>query len=585
MAGQIPRAFIDDLLNRVDIVEVVEQYVSLKKAGHDYKALCPFHNERSPSFTVSRNKQFYYCFGCGASGSAISFLMEHAGMDFPEAIEDLAARAGVQVPREGGGERRPERDLTGLYDQLAAAQRFYTRQLRQHAQAERAVDYLKQRGLSGEIAAAFDIGYAPAGWDNLLKALGTDAASRARMEQAGLLIPRESSHYDRFRDRIMFPIHDHRGRVVGFGGRVLGDEEPKYLNSPETPVFHKGRELYGLYRARRENRELNRLLVVEGYMDVVGLAQFGVNNAVATLGTATTREHLERLFRVVPEVVFCFDGDAAGRRAAWKALQQSLPLLRDGRTAGFVFLPAGEDPDSLVRKAGPEAFTDPARITPLSEFLFEELGGQVNMASIDGRARLVELARPLLTAMPAGAFHELALGRLAELARMDTDPLRRAISQGTPARPRAGRPARHGGPGQPLSLVARTIQALLHEPELARDVQDAAALRQLQQPGAGLLCDLIDFIQAQGVSSTGVLLEHWRDSEHGPHLQRLLARDTGIDTAALAAEFHAGVEKLRATLDRSGFEALVTNRRPSELSEEDKAALRERLARRRPPRP
>jgi len=577
VAGQIPRAFIDELLSRIDIVDVVEQYVPLKKAGQDYTALCPFHDERSPSFTVSQKKQFYYCFGCGASGSAINFLMQHGRLEFPEAIEELAARAGVEVPREGG-ERRPSRDFTALYDRLTAAQHYYSRELRRH---ERAVTYLKHRGVSGEIAAAFDIGYAPAGWDNLLAALGTDAPARRQLEQAGLLIARGDGHYDRFRDRVMFPIHDHRGRVVGFGGRVLGDEEPKYLNSPETPVFHKSRELYGLYRARRECRDLQRLLVVEGYMDVLGLAQYGVDNAVATLGTATTAEHLERLFRIVPEVVFCFDGDAAGRRAAWRALEQALGLLRDGRSVGFLFLPAGEDPDSLVRREGPAGFTDPARVTPLSTFLFDELTAQTETTSPEGRSRLVALARPLLGRIPRGPYQELLLAHLAELVQMDQGQLRGELGAGSRRPGAAGRPAQRG-PGRSLSLVAKTIQALLHQPELAAGVPDPGALRKLPQAGAGLLCDLIDYVQANPGVTTGQLLEHWRDSEHGRHLAQLAARETAVPPDALAPEFEAGLERLLEALGRSDMDALVTNRRPSELSEGDKAALRARIARRKP---
>ncbi|NIP82922.1 MAG: DNA primase, partial [Gemmatimonadetes bacterium] len=352
MAGRIPRQFIDDLLSRVDIVDVVDEYVPLKKGGKDHKACCPFHNEKTPSFTVSADKQFYHCFGCGAHGTAIGFLMEYAHMDFVEAVEDLAARAGLEVPREAGSGQREE-SLQPIYDILARASAWYQKQLRQHPEAGSAKDYLKGRGLSGEIAAQFQLGFAPTGWDNLLGAIGATDAERALMARAGLLVDKGGGgFYDRFRGRVIFPILDRRGRTIGFGGRVLGDDTPKYLNSPESAIFHKGRELYGLYQARKAAGKPERLIVVEGYMDVVALAQHGIRNAVATLGTAATEAHLEQLFRVSQDVVFCFDGDEAGRRAAWRALETALPAMHDGRQAFFMFLPEGQDPDSLVRERG-----------------------------------------------------------------------------------------------------------------------------------------------------------------------------------------------------------------------------------------
>ncbi|MGI9332153.1 MAG: DNA primase, partial [Gammaproteobacteria bacterium] len=321
--GRIPQAFIDDLIGRIDIVEVIDQRVPLKKAGRELKACCPFHEEKTPSFTVSPAKQFYHCFGCGAHGTALGFLMDYARLDFVEAVEELARRAGVEVPREGASSQT-ETQTAPLYDILERANAFYRRQLREHAQAPRAVDYLKRRGVSGEIARDFAVGFAPPGWDNALRALGKDEQTLEALQLAGLVTAREGGgDYDRLRDRIVFPIRDRRGRTVGFGGRVLGDDTPKYLNSPETPVFHKGRELYGLYEARRQRGALERLLVVEGYMDVVALAQSGIRNAVATLGTAATPEQIEQMFKAAADVVFCFDGDAAGRRAAWRALENA----------------------------------------------------------------------------------------------------------------------------------------------------------------------------------------------------------------------------------------------------------------------
>ncbi len=367
MAGRIPHAFIDDLLARTDIVDLIGQRIPLRKAGKDFQSRCPFHDERSPSFTVSPDKQFYYCFGCGAHGSAIGFLMEHDRLTFREAVEELAQRAGLTVPSDGEPVRAGP-DQGPLLQVLEQASQLYRQQLRAHPEAARAVDYLKGRGLTGEIAGRYGLGYAPSGWDFLLSRLGRDPAGRQRLLQAGLITDQDGRAYDRLRERIVFPIRDRRGRVIGFGGRVLGDGKPKYLNSPETPVFHKGRELYGLYEAQKARRKLERLLVVEGYLDVIALAQFGIDYAVATLGTATTPEHLQLLLRSAPELVFCFDGDRAGRDAAWKALQTALPLATGNQSLRFLFLPEGEDPDTLVRSEGREPFEQRLqRAQPLSE--------------------------------------------------------------------------------------------------------------------------------------------------------------------------------------------------------------------------
>ncbi|HHH89105.1 MAG TPA: DNA primase, partial [Aliiroseovarius sp.] len=417
MSGRIPQSFIDDLLNRTDIVELIDSRVPLKKAGREYTACCPFHNEKTPSFTVSPDKQFYHCFGCGAHGTAVGFLMEYEHLDFPEAIEELARQAGLEVPREGGdADSRPRRQNTELYTLLAQADHFYQQQLRQHPQAARAVDYLKQRGLSGQTAAEFGIGFAPPGWDNLLRQLGNSPALQAQLVTSGMLIRKDDGKcYDRFRDRIMFPIRDARGRCIGFGGRILpdaaeaenaeksGKKPAKYLNSPETPLFHKGRELYGLFEARRALRRISRLLVVEGYMDVVALAEAGIRYAVATLGTATTADHLQRLFRLCNEVVFCFDGDRAGREAAWRALENALPVMQDGRQIRFLFLPEGEDPDTQVKKIGAADFEAAIEAAmPFSEFFFSRLKQPLDMEHLDGRAQLVSQARPLLDKLPAG---------------------------------------------------------------------------------------------------------------------------------------------------------------------------------------
>ena len=431
-AGRIPQTFIDEVLLRTDVVDLIDARVKLKRAGKNYSACCPFHTEKSPSFTVNREKQFYYCFGCGATGNALSFLMEHDRLDFIDGLRQLAGAAGLTLPetRDGSAPHKPSQQP--LYDALERAASFFEQQLRSAAQKQRAIAYLKARGLSGAIAKQFRIGYAPPGWDNLLQNLGQDAVMRDFLLQAGLIIinPQRQSHYDALRDRVIFPIRDFRGRVIAFGGRVLNDDKPKYLNSPESPVFHKGQELYGLYEARQSGK-LSRLLVVEGYMDVVALAQAGIPEAVATLGTATSTSHVERLFRVVPEVVFCFDGDSAGRRAAWRALENALPALRDGVSAKFLFVPDGEDPDSLVRKEGAALFR--ARVdadaVPLAEQLFKHLSDELNLRSIEGRTQLATLALPLLATMSESLFRTLLVQRLSEVTELTVPVLDKQLTQ------------------------------------------------------------------------------------------------------------------------------------------------------------
>lgn len=431
-AGRIPQAFIDEVLLRTDIVDLIDARVKLKRAGKNYAACCPFHQEKSPSFTVNREKQFYYCFGCGASGNALSFLMEHDRLEFIDGLKQLAGHAGMTLPetREAGGSQRDSQQP--LFDALDAAAQYFEQQLRQAPARDRAVSYLKKRGVTGAVAKHFRLGYAPPGWDNMLQSLGKDPGAHERLLQAGLLIRNEqrNSVYDAMRDRVIFPIRDFRGRVIAFGGRVLNDDKPKYLNSPESPVFHKGQELYGFYEARQSGK-LTRLLVVEGYMDVVALAQNGIPEAVATLGTATSTTHIERLFRVVPDVVFCFDGDNAGRRAAWRALENALPALKDGVSARFLFLPDGEDPDSLVRREGPALFR--ARIdadaVPLTEQLFKHLSEDLSLSSLEGRSKLANEALPLLALVPESLFKTLLLQRLSELTELSVEVIEKQLSQ------------------------------------------------------------------------------------------------------------------------------------------------------------
>ena len=404
--ARLSDAFIDDLIARSDIVEVISARVPLKRKGREYTAPCPFHDERTPSFYVSPTKQFYHCFGCGAHGTAISFLMNYDRLEFLDAIEELAKRAGIEVPRETR-QNNQDSDLRDQYAALEAAAKLFQRAL---ADSPRALAYLDGRGVDAENRARFGIGYAPEGYSTLKDTLGSDERRLKLLERTGMLSKNDRGHvYDKFRDRVMFPIHDRRGRVIAFGGRVLGgDDGPKYLNSPETALFHKGRELYGLWQARQANQKLERLIVVEGYMDVVALFQYGVTQAVATLGTATTGDHAELLFRNAPDVYFCFDGDAAGRRAAWRAVESVLPRMKDGRQAMFLFLPDGEDPDTIVRKEGAAGFDARlAQALPLSQFFFDEIGREINLGTLDGRARLAERARPMLAQIPDGAFADL----------------------------------------------------------------------------------------------------------------------------------------------------------------------------------
>jgi DNA primase len=432
MAGLIPQSFIDDMLDRLDIVDVVDSRVKLRKTGKNYSACCPFHDEKTPSFTVSPDKQFYYCFGCGASGNALGFVMDYERLSFPEAVESLARLTGLEVPREVQTEaqEKREQEKRSIYTLLEKADDFYQQQLRHHPSKHLAVNYLKNRGLDGKTAKAYGVGFAPPGWDNLLKTLAANDEDKHLLIEGGMLIHQEQEKklYDRFRHRIMFPIRDTRGRVIGFGGRVLGDDKPKYLNSPETPVFHKGQELYGLYEARLAYRELPRLLVVEGYMDVVSLAQFGIGYGVATLGTACGPDHLDRAFKYTNEVVFCFDGDKAGRSAAHRALEASLDTMTDGRTVKFLFLPEGEDPDTLVRQIGPDKFEHMIELAvPFEDYLFDAVAEGLNIRTMEGRATFSKRAAPLLDRLPKGVFRELMFESLATRTGLNRNILQELI--------------------------------------------------------------------------------------------------------------------------------------------------------------
>ena len=568
--ARIPDAFIDDLLARSDIVEVVGARVPLKKQGREYAARCPFHDERSASFTVSPTKQFYHCFGCGAHGTALSFLIQFDRLEFLDAVEELAKRVGMEVPRDTT-QRNANPETRDLYGAMEAASTFFRSQL---ARSDKARAYVGKRGIAADIIERYAIGYAPDGFSALRDALGTDPQRMQLLERGGLFSKNDKGHvYDKFRDRLMFPIHDRRGRVIAFGGRVIDPEDsPKYLNSPETALFHKGRELYGLWQARQANARLDRLIVVEGYMDVVALAQYGVAQAVATLGTATTPDHAELLFRNAPDVYFCFDGDRAGRAAAWKALESVLPRMKDGRQALFLFLPDGEDPDSLVRKEGVAGFDARLKVaTPLSEFFYAQLSSDVNLTSLDGKARLAERCKPLLAQIPDGAFGDLMRQRLTELTGVGA----RASSPQTHVP--VPRPQRTGGGSQKPSLIRTAITHLLQRPGLALELRPPYAFAALRQPGIELLSELVLLIGERPDITTGALLEQFDGREELPTLQKLAVLDLPGEDANLRAEFLHAIGQLDKQVLQQRIEELQQRQREGNLDAGETRELLELL--------
>ena len=564
--ARIPDAFIDDLLARTDIVEVIGTRVPLKRQGKEYSARCPFHDERSPSFTVSQTKQFYHCFGCGAHGTAISFLMNYDRLEFLDAVDELAKRAGMEVPKEA--QRRNETDDgRDMYAALDAAARFFQHQLQEN---DKAKTYLDQRGVDDSIRTQFSIGYAPDGFSALKDALGTDERRIKLLDKTGMLSKSDNGRvYDKFRDRVMFPIHDRRGRVIAFGGRVLAkDDGPKYLNSPETPVFHKGRELYGLWQVRQANQKIERLVVVEGYMDVVSLFQYGVTQAVATLGTATTPDHAELLFRNSPDVYFCFDGDAAGQRAAWKALESVLPRMKDGRQAFFLFLPDGEDPDSIVRSEGAAGFDQRLQqATPLSQFFYDELGKDVKLSTLDGKARLAERAKPLLAQIPDGAFGDLMRQRLGEITGVGVQQ-----AQALPEKPKSV--SRAPAATQKRSLVRGAISVLLQQPSLGLSLLPPYGFQDLKHPGVELLVELLSLVHARPEISTGALLQHFAERDELVALQKLASHALpGNETTWRMELLDAVIQLERQTVEQR-IEELQTKNRDGGLDEADKYELR-----------
>lgn len=539
MAGRIPKDFIDDLIARTDIVELVDSRVKLKKAGKNYQACCPFHNEKSPSFTVSQDKQFYHCFGCGAHGNAISFVIEYDRLEFPEAVEELARFHGMEVPREQSNQpqQTPQQkaQIADDYELMEQVARFFQHQLKQHEQKNKPIDYLKGRGLSGEIVKSFGIGYAPPEWDSVLKAFGNAPQKQQQLLDLKLITENDNRRrFDFFRDRIVFPIRDKRGRVIGFGGRILDDGGPKYLNSPETRIFHKGHELYGFFQAKQANRKLERLMIVEGYMDVVALAQFGIDYAVASLGTSTTPEHIQMLFRAAPEIVCCYDGDRAGREAAWRALENALPFLKDGIQMKFLFLPDGEDPDTLVRKIGKDEFEQllNKQAMPLSQFFFDNLVAQYDVGNSEGKAALVKAAEDYIEQIKA----ENLAGMLTEELRKKVkgSSYRADILQDIKQANQRNRSAKvdHNLPIKTnMSPVRKLLRLLMLHPELAvrhREI-DPNALDQQLIKGLNVLIKMYDFCVGKPDASTGHVLEHFRHDAEAKFLHKLLQVDHDAD--------------------------------------------------------
>ncbi|VAW66540.1 DNA primase, partial [hydrothermal vent metagenome] len=579
MAGRIPQQFIDDLINRADIVDVVDSRVALKKRGKEHIACCPFHNEKSPSFTVSQNKQFYHCFGCGAHGTALGFIMEYERLDFVDAIEVLAAEYHIDVPREQGNFTPQQDDKKPLYEVLEKAATKFANDLKS---TPRAVDYLKQRGLSGDIAKTFQMGYAPESWDYISGSLGNTNEGKAACIKSGLSISPEDNpqkFYDRFRDRIMFPIRDRRGRTIGFGGRILDKGEPKYLNSPETPVFHKGEELYGLYEARQSVKDLNRIIIVEGYMDVVALAQHGIQYAVATLGTATSGTQISKLFRIVPELIFCYDGDAAGKKAAWRALENSLNVLRDGVQARFLFLPDGEDPDTLVRKEGQQTFEQRLNnATPLADFMLQHLSTDLDLNSADGCGRLSEKAKPLINKITDGVFKDLLINQLSKMIGLSSRNLQQhipdadaqqAYSQNNHNRQPAS--AKHQINTTPIRMA---IALLLQFPALAKACEIPETLRTADMPGLSLLIKIHDTILQTNASSPSILLERWRDSEDAPVINKLMQLDIPeAKNETHAASLNDAFKNLLNKHRDLRLQELLNKSHNTELSAEEKTEL------------
>jgi len=573
MSGRIPRQFIDDLLVRVDLVDLIDSHVPLKKVGSNFVALCPFHTEKTPSFSVNRNRQMYHCFGCGASGNAISFLMDYSHLGFVEAVEDLAAFVGVDVPKELVGDFTvSEKKFSRLYAVLEAVAAFYTEQLKS-GEGSKAIAYLKRRGVGGEVARDFGLGYAPQDWGAVMGRFERNA-----LVDAGMLVVRDDGKvYDRFRGRLMFPIRDKRKRVIGFGGRVLDDSLPKYLNSPETAIFSKGKELYGLCELLQKHSRPARILVVEGYMDVIALAQHGVENSVATLGTATSKNQIDLLFRYTSELVFCFDGDDAGRKAAWKAVEVALNCLRDGRQVKIMLLPQGQDPDSLIRQEGEAVFRSRIDGAPLlSDYFFEFLSEDLILSSIEGRSQLMALAKPRLEKIPSGVFKEMMLARLAEQTGVRVVDVPQ-----NPSTLNSLIGANRKGGSQRSNLVRKVLALLIQNPELEHVfVRRGFDLGGLKFAGQELLQDVLQKIALEKPKNSAILLESYRGSSHEKAVKALAALELNVLDDGKAAEFSDGLTQLLRQSRQEKLSELLAKEGREGLSAEEKQMLRDLLGQR-----
>jgi DNA primase len=571
MAKHIPEYFLRDLLARIDIVDVVKARVPIKKRGANYLGICPFHQEKSPSFTVSQPKQFYHCFGCGKHGNAFGFLMDYEHMGFVEAVEELAKTLGLDVPYEGGKDTAPKEKLDDLYDLMKQAAALFAKNLREHPEKALAVNYLKQRGVTGKSAKEFSLGFAPEAWDNLLKHLKISEIDDKALLKTGLFVSQDQGRmYDRFRRRIMFPIHDLRGRVIAFGGRVIDQGEPKYLNSPETPIFHKGRTLYGLYEAKQNLKHLPQIMIVEGYMDVLMLAQAGIQYAVATLGTATTEEYIRLLLKETQELVFCFDGDRAGRDAAWRALRTCLPFLTGSANMRFLFLPEGEDPDSLVQKVGEAQFEELIKTAPaLGEFLLSECAKKFDLRSIGGKSQYLSELKPYFDKIPQGAYRLMLEESLARRLGLVSEQLTALWQSGEIPTTKKAVPR----VPKSLDMIERALALLLVYPHLAQKF----TLPVLTDDNTTLLSDIWQFCAQQNPAHFGAILAHFQEANF---YETLLELGTHPYTEMIQdpiGEFNDIAVKLAALKEASHLEYLLMKSRQGELSVAEKAELRDLL--------
>jgi len=563
MSGLIPQPFIDDLLHRTDLVELIDGFVPLKKRGNSHTACCPFHNEKSPSFNVVAKKQFYHCFGCGASGNAISFIMNYMNQGFAEAVETLATRLGMSVPREG--QTQTQNASQDLYKLMAEISNYYQTKLKH--EGTQAIEYLRSRGLSGEIAKLYQLGFAPEGWHNLVKTFGRN---EKELIATGMLIKNDDGKiYDRYRQRIMFPIHDRHGRIIGFGGRVLeADQKPKYLNSPETVIFQKSRELYGLHQVINQKKSVDSIIIVEGYLDVIALAQHGVNNAVATLGTATSTFHIQLLAKHTKQLIFCFDGDAAGKQAAWRGLESSLPHLNSGLDAGFIFLPDGHDPDSLVREEGSEAFV--ARMkqaTPLHRFFFDTLAKDINLQNPAGKTQLINAAKPYLNKMVEGSYKQLVIDDLARLTHIESHRLNQLLVDNAEVK----LPEQSNAISR--SPVRIAIALLLQNPEIYAKNAQKMDTTLLNKQDHFILLKILQQLAENPQANTATLIESWRESSYFDTINKLAAWEHQVPEAELVKEFIDILLFLQKQNKEQIIRELIEKSRQQGLSEAEKVNL------------